>query len=107
VTAMSLPLCRGLLPIRQKGSEMSDVAPKIEWLAKVLCLSVGISPTDPTDGSPNWWMFSKDAERIAADLEGRGFSIPAWRDRPGHVRLGGIPTENTAGAESVQDAGKE
>lgn len=33
-------------------------------LAKYLCVIAGIEPVDSADGSPNWWMFSQEADNI-------------------------------------------
>lgn len=46
-------------------------------LCALLCRFVGIEPVDSTDGSPNWWMFSADVERLMSDLESRNFKFRA------------------------------
>jgi len=43
----------------------------IAFQAKVLCMIAGIAPVDPTDGSPNWWMFQKEAGEIVDGIRNR------------------------------------
>jgi hypothetical protein len=42
---------------------------KIELMAKLMCRLIGVAPTDPMDGSPNWWMFHNDAAKLIDDLD--------------------------------------
>lgn len=42
-----------------------------EILARTMCVCVGISPIDPIDGSPNWWMFHDEAQKLINDLKVR------------------------------------
>lgn len=40
-----------------------------------MCIIVGFSPVDPMDGTPNWWLFHNEAEKIVKDLLHR-FAVP-------------------------------
>ena len=51
---------------------------KVELLAQAMCKMVGIEPFDSMDGSANWFMFGEHAEKLIADLEGRGFQVWDW-----------------------------
>ena len=48
---------------------------KTEILARTMCIIVGFSPVDPMDGTPNWWLFHNEAEKIVKDLLHR-FAVP-------------------------------
>lgn len=50
-------------------------ASAIRLMAILMCRAAGIEPVDSTDGSPNWWIFSKEAEVIIDDVQ-RRFPIP-------------------------------
>jgi hypothetical protein len=47
----------------------------VKLMSVVLCKIAGMSPIDEADGSPNYWVFTKDAEKIVDDLIVR-FPIP-------------------------------
>jgi len=66
---------------------MGSIEPKVEWLASVLCLMVGINPTDPVDGSADWFLFASRAEEIIKDLESRGFKINIKYTENGGIKL--------------------
>lgn len=44
-------------------------------LCHIVCRFVGIEPIDSNDGSPNWWAFTEDVERLMSDLEKRGWKF--------------------------------
>lgn len=49
-----------------------------EALAKVICCLAGISITDDSDESPNWWMFAEQAAAVIDDLDARG--LGCWKE---------------------------
>lgn len=43
----------------------------IELQGKLLCIIAGMEPIDSADGSPNWWVFHAEAEKIVDDISKR------------------------------------
>lgn len=35
-----------------------------EAIARLLCVACGVEPVDSADGSPHWWMWLSDAQKI-------------------------------------------
>jgi hypothetical protein len=47
----------------------------IRLQASLMCVFASIEPVDSIDGSPNWWIFAKEAEQIVDDIRKR-FPVP-------------------------------
>ena len=58
---------------------MDEREKEIAFIASSMCIVAGIQPIDSMDGSPNWWMFQAEAEKIVDDIRKRfpnGKSLP-------------------------------
>jgi hypothetical protein len=52
--------------VEQTPEQRREIA--VRNIAKYFCVIVGIEPVDSLDGSPNWWIFNKEAEEIVDGL---------------------------------------